>query len=191
MLKMKNNKTPKASEQPLLDSVALDVDLGYTIEYRNGSKWNQNPETLYKYMSCRKCGQMSTVGEEASATTCHDCVREMVEPPQFTSRRNSSGRPAGWHFMAKYVDQDGNVFHRGIEQTALKGKFKTTVVEKKQKISKNEKRTMISAANVQVHKLKKQLKTAKLKKDIKRLRREIAKLTKIGSGKIPRSQRFK
>ena len=50
---------------------------------------------------------------------------------------------------------------------------------------------MIQEANAKVHKLKKELSKAKLKKDIRRLQREIAKLTKIGSGKIPRSMRYK
>jgi hypothetical protein len=134
---------------------------------------------------------MTMAGEDATAVTCSDCVNEMVEPPQLSSRRISSGRPAGWHFMAKYVDKEGNVFHRGKVQPKLKGKFKETIVEKKRKISKSEKSALISAANVRVHKLKKDLQKAKLKKDIKRLQREIKKLSKIGSGKIPRSKRFK
>ena len=50
---------------------------------------------------------------------------------------------------------------------------------------------MITAANAKVHKLKKELSKAKLKKDIKRITREIARNTKIGKGKIPRSLRYK
>jgi len=163
----------------------------YIVEYRKGTKWNQRPDCTYRYMSCKLCGHMTVVGEDTTAVTCHHCVNEMVEGPQITSRRISSGRPAGWHFMAEYVDKDGNVFHKGKEQPKLKGKLEPTVIVKKQKISKTEKNTMIREANTKIHKLKKELKNAKLKKEIKSLTREIARLSKIARGKIPRSKRFK
>jgi len=169
----------------------ISKDSEYIVEYRKGTKWNQSPESIYRYMSCKLCGHMTVVGEDATAVTCHHCVNEMVEAPQFSARRVSSGRPAGWHFMAEYVDKDGNVFHKGKEMPKLKGTLEPSVIEKKEKISKNERSAMITAANVKLHKLKKQLVKAKLKKDIKRLKREIAKLSKIGRGKIPRSMRYK
>jgi len=172
-------------------TLAVMEESEHIVEYRKGYKWHHRPDATYRYMSCKKCGQMVTVGEESTAVTCSDCVNEMVEPPQFTSRRISSGRPPGWHFMAKYVDKEGNVFYRGKEQPKLKGKFKETVIEKKKKISKSEKSAMMNSANIKVHKLKKELKNAKLKKDIKRLTRDITKLSKIGRGKIPRSKMFK
>ncbi len=171
--------------------IVLDKEQEYTVEYRKGSKWNQSPDSTYRYMSCKKCGQMAVAGEDATAVTCSDCVNEMVEGPQFTARRTSSGRPAGWHFMAEYVDKDGNVFHKGEEQPDLKGTLEPSIVEKKEKISKQERSLMITAANAKVHRLKKELIKAKLKKDIKRLKREIARNTKIGRGKIPRSMRYK
>jgi len=163
----------------------------YLIEYRKGYKWNQRKDATYKYMSCKLCGQMTQVGDDATAVTCTQCVMEMVEPPQYSKRKTTSGRPAGWHFMAEFVDKDGNVFFKGKEQPKLKGKRKPTVIEKKEKISKNEKKALITSANIKVHKLKKELAKAKLKKDIKRLKREIARNSKIASGKIPRSIRYK
>ena len=163
----------------------------YIVEYRKGTRWNQRPESTYRYMSCKVCGQMEVVGETATAVTCHECVNEMVAAPTYTKRRVSSGRPAGWHFMAEYVDNDGNVFHKGIEKPELKGTKEPTKIEKKQKISKIERSKLITTANAKVHKLKKELAKAKLKKDIKRLKREIARNQKIGSGKIPRSMRYK
>ena len=175
----------------ITDKQKLDLQSEYIIEYRKGTKWNQRPDCTYRYMSCKVCGYMSVVGETTTAVTCSHCVNEMVEGPSISKRRVSSGRPAGWHFMAEYVDSDGNVFHKGIEQPKLKGKLKPTVIEKKEKISKNERKSMITAANAKVHRLKKELSKAKLKKDIKRLKREIARNTKIGAGKIPRSMRYK
>ena len=40
-----------------------------------------------------------------------------------------TGRPAGWHFMAEFVDKDGNVFHKGKEQKKLKGTLPPTKVK--------------------------------------------------------------
>ena len=185
------NKTVKIKGKRKSKKVVISEVPEYIVEYRKGTKWNQRPDCTYRYMSCKLCGHMTVVGEDTKAVTCHHCVNEMVEGPQISARRISSGRPAGWHFMAEYVDKDGNVFHKGKEQPKLKGTIKPSVIEKKQKISKNERNAMITAANVKVHKLKKQLSKAKLKKDIKRITREIAKNSKIGKGKIPRSMRYK
>tara|TARA_B100000902_G_scaffold24203_1_gene29127 strand:- start:6222 stop:6806 length:585 start_codon:yes stop_codon:yes gene_type:complete len=185
------NKTVKIKGKRKSKKVVISEVPEYIVEYRKGTKWNQRPDCTYRYMSCKLCGHMTVVGEDTQAVTCHHCVNEMVEGPQISARRISSGRPAGWHFMAEYVDKDGNVFHKGKEQPKLKGTIKPSVIEKKQKISKNERNAMITAANVKVHKLKKQLSKAKLKKDIKRITREIAKNSKIGKGKIPRSMRYK
>ena len=173
------------------NQVKHDESIEYHIEYRKGLKWNQREDTIYRYMACKNCGQMTLVSNEATACTCTDCVNEMVEPPSYSKKRVSSGRPAGWHFMAKYVDSEGNVFYKGVEQPKLKGTLKPTVIEKKQKISKSERNRIITAANAKVHKLKKELAKAKLKKEIKALKREIARNSKIGAGKIPRSLRYK
>jgi len=32
--------------------------------------------------------------------------------PEEKKKPKPSGRPAGWHFMAEFVDKDGNVFHK-------------------------------------------------------------------------------
>ena len=44
-------------------------------------------------------------------------------------QRKKTGRPAGWHWMAEFVDKDGNVFHKGVEQPKLKGTLKPTKVK--------------------------------------------------------------
>lgn len=35
--------------------------------------------------------------------------------------KEDKNKPRGWHLMKEYVDKDGNVFHKGIEQPHLKG----------------------------------------------------------------------
>ena len=52
------------------------------------------------------------------------------------SRYKKTGRPAGWHWMAEFVDKDGNVFHKGKEQPKLKGTLPPTKVKKPKKKTK-------------------------------------------------------
>ena len=51
-----------------------------------------------------------------------------------------TGRPPGWHFMAEFVDKDGNVFHKGKEAKQLKGTLPPTKVIVKPK-KKTKRRT--------------------------------------------------
>jgi len=54
----------------------------------------------------------------------------------FKSIKPKTGRPAGWHWMAEFVDKDGNVFHKGKEQPELKGTLKPTKVKPPKKRKK-------------------------------------------------------
>ena len=36
--------------------MATKNKIEYAVEYRKGSKWNQNPDRMYKYMECKVCG---------------------------------------------------------------------------------------------------------------------------------------
>ena len=58
-------------------------------------------------------------------------------PEQTKPIKVKTGRPAGWHWMAEFVDKDGTVYHRGKEQPKLKGTLSPTkvkaVVKKKTK----------------------------------------------------------
>jgi len=44
-------------------------------------------------------------------------VLQAVGIPEEKKSYRPTGRPAGWHWMAEFVDKDGNVFHRGKEAT--------------------------------------------------------------------------
>ena len=60
----------------------------------------------------------------------------------FKTTKPKTGRPAGWHWMAEYVDKDGNVFHKGKEQPKLKGTLEPTKVKprkKRKKLTKDQK----------------------------------------------------
>ena len=155
----------------------------YAIEYRKGTRWNQSPDRDYKYMECKLCGQFESVSEDTTAVTCHECVMEMCEAPVLTTRRNV-GRPSGWHFMKEFVDKNGNVYFKGVEQPKLKGTKSPTVVEKKRKFTKQEKQEYMQKAALEINKLKKELKGLRWKKDKKVVMQKIKNYSKILKGKV-------
>ena len=67
------------------------------------------------------------------------------------TKRKSTGRPAGWHFMKEFVDKDGNVFHKGKEQPKLFGTLPTTKVKPKKKTKRRTEEQILIA----IHKKKK------------------------------------
>ena len=158
----------------------------YAVEFRKGVAWNQNPEQDYRYMECKVCGQFTMVSSDTTSTTCHECVNEMVDPPEISTRGNT-GKVSGWHFMKEFVDPQGNVYHKGEEQPQLKGTLKPTVIEKKQKMSKKQKDDYKLEAAVQVSILKKELKGLRWKKDKKLVTQKIAQYSRIMKGKFTES----
>tara|TARA_Y100001938_G_scaffold68230_1_gene94703 strand:+ start:347 stop:805 length:459 start_codon:yes stop_codon:yes gene_type:complete len=99
-----------------------------------------------KWMQCKFCCEYQKVDDVVGYITCSDCVTkiDMIKfPESFVSKQyKPTGRPAGWHWMAEFVDKDGNVFHKGKEQPELKGTLPPTKVKpkkKKKKLSADEK----------------------------------------------------
>ena len=86
-----------------------------------------------KLLDCHKCGRWVEVDTKAHKVTCAYCVQLAVGFPDDEPKKVSSGRPAGWHFMNEFVDKDGTVFHKGVEQPDLKGTLKPTKVKPKKK----------------------------------------------------------
>jgi len=85
------------------------------------------------YMDCKITGEpvknVSTdckevIGSRALTGLLHKKFPETDKPTY-----KPTGRPAGWHWMAEFVDKDGNVFHKGVEQPKLKGTLKPTKVK--------------------------------------------------------------
>jgi hypothetical protein len=117
------------------------------------------------YMQCKYCDTyVKNVSEDAIATTCGTCTT-LIQLKKFPDslpkswQKQSTGRPAGWHFMNEFVDKDGNVFHKGVEQPKLKGTLKPTKVKpskKRKKLSADEK----LFKQAEVHKEKQKLKRA-------------------------------
>jgi len=113
-------------------------------------------------LECKKCGRwVENIGDEATSVTCSICVLQAVGIPEEKKSYRPTGRPAGWHWMAEFVDKDGNVFHKGKEQPKLKGTLKPTkVTAPKKKVKRRSKEQMLVAR----HKEKK----AALKKAVKK-----------------------
>ena len=103
-----------------------------------------------RYMQCKHCqSEYVSVGENIVAVTCSSCVTR-ITTSQMTledfypswKKQKKTGRPPGWHFMKEFVDKKGNVFHKGKEQSELKGTLKPTKVKppkKRKKLTADEK----------------------------------------------------
>ena len=117
---------------------------------------------MARAMTCHKCNRIvENVGELATKVTCSWCVLGTVGfPKEPKSTYKPTGRPAGWHWMAEFVDKDGNVFHRGKEQPKLKGTLPPTKVKPKKKIKRRSKEEILIAREAE--------KKAELKKAIKK-----------------------
>jgi len=92
------------------------------------------------YMDCKITGEpvpnvsteaVSVIGSRALMGRMFKQFPDVVKPTY-----KPTGRPAGWHFMNEFVDKDGNVFHKGVEQPKLKGTLPPTKVTPKKKPTK-------------------------------------------------------
>jgi len=160
----------------------------YLVEYRKGTSWNEREGALYKWMECKRCGQMAKCGEDSQAVTCNDCVQELVGPIEASYKK--SDKPRGWTLMNEFVDKDGNVYHKGVEVPELKGSLEPTENKeriKSKRMTKSEKDKLVTIAALQLHSLKKELSKTRWKKDKKPLLSQIKLHSKVASAKFPRN----
>ena len=118
---------------------------------------------MAKAMTCHKCNRIvENIGENVVKVTCSVCVLSLVGmPAEPKSAYKPTGRPAGWHWMAEFVDKDGSVFHKGKEQPKLKGTLPPTkVTPPKKKTKRRTKEQILIAREAE--------KKAALKKAIKK-----------------------
>ena len=102
-----------------------------------------------KLLDCHKCGRWVEVDTQAHKVTCAYCVQLAVGFPDDEPKKVSSGRPAGWHFMNEFVDKDGNVFHKGVEQPKLKGTLPPTKVQPVKRKKRRSKEEILLARNAE------------------------------------------
>jgi len=91
------------------------------------------------YMQCKKCNDYVTVSEDAIAVTCGLCNAVSLPWPKAVKQYKPTGRPPGWKFMNEFVDKDGTVFYKGVEQPKLKGTLTPTVVKPRKKVKRRTK----------------------------------------------------
>ena len=118
------------------------------------------------YMDCKITGEpvknVSTdakevIGDKALQASMYKMFPETLEVAT-KPRYKPTGRPAGWHWMAEFVDKDGNVFHKGKEQPKLKGTLPPTKVKPKKKTKRRSKDAILVEKYKQKQKLKRELK---------------------------------
>jgi len=120
------------------------------------------------YMDCKITGEpvknvstdaTSVIGDRALTSRMYKMFPETLDTAT-KPRYKPTGRPAGWHWMAEFVDKDGNVFHKGVEQPKLKGTRPTTVVKPKKKTKRRSQEEILLAREAE--------KKAALKKEFKK-----------------------
>ena len=97
-----------------------------------------------RYMRCQIGCCYISVGETATAVRCSREVNAVIakmfpEKP----KRVRTGRPSGWHFMNEFVDKDGKVYHKGVEQPKLFGTLESTVTKPKKKMKRRTKEQIL------------------------------------------------
>ena len=118
------------------------------------------------YMDCKVTGEpVANVSTEAKSVIGSSALMGRMFK-QFPETNKPSyqptGRPAGWHFMNEFVDKDGNVFHKGVEQPKLKGTLPPTKIEPKVKTKRRTKeQILIDRHNKKKAALKKAVKKQK------------------------------
>ena len=113
----------------------------------NGKELMSFTENGQRWLQCKVCYDYKKVDEDTAGITCSTCTLKKalaLKPLDefFAKKHKKTGRPAGWHWMAEFVDKDGNVFHKGKEQPDLKGTLKPTKVKppkKRKKLTADEK----------------------------------------------------
>tara|TARA_B100000902_G_scaffold151487_1_gene148054 strand:- start:2682 stop:3194 length:513 start_codon:yes stop_codon:yes gene_type:complete len=104
------------------------------------------------YMDCRETGEpvanvsTNAVSVMGSRAVMHKCLSLMTDNERDklfgkgSSSSKTTGRPRGWRWMKEFVDSEGNVYHKGVEQPKLKGKRQITDVDaiRKQRLAAKE-----------------------------------------------------
>ena len=102
-------------------------------------------------LRCLKCQCVATdrVSSTAHTYICSNCVTRMIPIEADKPKRVSSGRPSGWHFMKEFVDKDGKVFHKGVEQPKLFGTLPATKVKPKKKTKRRSREEILIARDAE------------------------------------------
>ena len=118
-----------------------------------------------KTIWCSECGCNMVVSHSAVKGVCSRCTqRKCLALLSSTEKEKLFGvstvtsvKPRGWKWMKEFVDANGNVWHKGVEQPELKGKRPVTDVEaiyakrkadKEARLEREEKSLLVHASKV-------------------------------------------
>lgn len=154
-----------------------------TSSSKDKDKNSIHDDTLHS-RNCKHCDRIMQIDVKYDTGVCWVCVAKMTEPPKETVSTNKINRVRGWQFMAIWVDPDGTVYEKGVENPKLKGKHKPSdpkkiraerrKVKKGKQYSDADKRKM----RTEIKKLKDQLKKEKRKTYKTQIKRKIKSLQK-------------
>ena len=105
------------------------------------------------YMDCKETGEpvanvstdaVSVIGSKA----LHSRMSKMF-PESEPKSKPRTGRPSGWHFMKEFVDKDGKVFHKGVEQPKLFGTLPATEVKPRKKTKRRSREEILIARDAE------------------------------------------
>ena len=103
---------------------------------------------MLRCLKCQ-CVAVDRVSSTAHTYICSNCVTRMIPIEEDRPKRVSSGRPSGWHFMKEFVDKDGKVFHKGVEQPKLFGTLPATKVKPKKKTKRRSREEILIARDAE------------------------------------------
>jgi len=97
------------------------------------------------YMDCKITGEpvknVSTDAKSVIGSRAFMAKMDKMFPEK--PKRVRTGRPSGWHFMGEFVDKDGTVYHKGVEQPKLFGTLEPTKVKAKKKMKRRTKEQIL------------------------------------------------
>ena len=128
IMTMKN----KHKQQPKNKQRSFEMNGGYFI---NG----------VAHMDCKITGEpvknVSTDAKSVIGSRAFMAKMDKMFPEK--PKRVKTGRPSGWHFMGEFVDKDGTVYHKGVEQPKLFGTLPATKVKAKKKMKRRTKEQIL------------------------------------------------
>jgi len=131
---------------------------------------NQKTKQKFIIVPCTRCSRTVEVDSNCIGAVCWKCTMKNI--PVDIKNTQKSDKPQGWKLMPLFVDKDGNVFERGVEQPEKKNTLPSTNVEEiKQKIKekrlKNKKKRVEKLAKKDEKLVKEYNKKKELKKRLK------------------------
>lgn len=148
-----------------------------------------------RWLTCTTCSNEVLVDDNVFAVKCWRCTTDLapVEKRLLESKQKSD-KPAGWRFMAEFVDKDGIVYHFGEEQPKLKGKLPSSDVEKIREQQKAKRKVKKSKAELREQKREERLvkeyeKKKKAKKKVEDQKKEAVEKLKEEKSPAPKTKK--